>query len=891
MPTLTKKLSDFSVKSEIGQNWISSTGTVTKSFSLADIPKGSTINSATLTGKVQSQMFGGTYKAANESTVTLYTHSTDSNSEKDIGSKNVKAWLTALNGTYGTLSVEFSYKLNPDFVPGRYEDSSTIGYYVPAYSQEYGYFRGITLTVNYTLPYSAVTAPTSVSLSVANTYPGQKTTLSWSGAKAGNNNAITGYEVWRSTTSKTSGFSKLASTGKSTTSYSITSPSTNVTWYYKVKTLGTVSGYDDSGLSSAVATLSMTSKAAVAPATVAVSKTAPEPDVSVTISWSGAKAGTNNPIDGYEVYRATSKSGTYSKVYTVSSSSTSGSYTDTAPQSGSRYYKVVTVGTYINSGFSAIVSFTVTRTNTSDFTVPDTTEVGTAIPIAIEDNTSRPHVLRWAITNGPSGSANIDAGTETYSLAMPLSNLNSMTTAASFVITYELETQATGGSKIGMVRKTGTITVPEDVKPTVTGATVAPVSSSSAHPVPSAWGLYIAGHSMAHVALSSGVQTAYGASITTYKITGNGASASDSSLPISADSNELQAGTYTFTVTATDTRGRSGSQKLTVTVESYAVPTLQNILSLRTDSTGAEEDEGTYILAQAGATFASCGGNNNVTVAVSYKKESESAYTAAGSLADGQLLFGAGNITLRDNYNVRYIVTDALGESRTYNDIVTRSVWEMHVKRGGGAWAFGGVADTDGALHVYGGIKADDAITSTRNGIGFFSRAASGAVGFSATNTTSGQGVSVQVGSGGTNRGLYDLTGDKWMAYCDGNDALRFAGVTSATKGDLGIDELEDSIGSMKTFAKTLSANSPTTFTFSGFCGVAILIEGANTSLMCILLVHCSGAGNITVSKIGTANNITTSTDTNKLTINNGASSTAAYARVIRITASGTMPT
>ncbi len=552
MPTLTKKLSDFSVKSEIGQNWISSTGTVTKSFSLADIPKGSTINSATLTGKVQSQMFGGTYKAANDSTVTLYTHSAASNDEKDIGSKNVKAWLTALNGTYGSLLVDFSYKLNPNYVPSKELNTGSLGMDVPAYSQEYGYFRGITLTVNYTLPYSAVTAPTSVSLSVANTYPGQKTTLSWSGAKAGNNNAITGYEVWRSTTSKTSGFSKLASTGKSTTSYSITSPSTNVTWYYKVKTLGTVSGYDDSGLSSAVATLSMTSKAAVAPATVTVSKATPEPDVSVTISWSGAKAGTNNPIDGYEVYRATSKSGTYSKVYTVSSSSTSGSYTDTAPQSGSRYYKVVTVGTYINSGFSAIVSFTVTRTNTSDFTVPNTTEVGTAIPIAIEDNTSRPHVLRWAITNGPSGSANIGAGEETYSLAMPLSNLNSMTTAASFAITYELETQTTGGSKIGMVRKTGTITVPEDVKPTVTGATVAPVSSSSAHPVPSAWGLYIAGHSMAHVALSSGVQTAYGASITTYKITGNGASASASSLPISADSNELQAGTYTFTVTATE---------------------------------------------------------------------------------------------------------------------------------------------------------------------------------------------------------------------------------------------------------------------------------------------------------------------------------------------------
>ena len=182
-------------------------------------------------------------------------------------------------------------------------------------------------------------------------------------------------------------------------------------------------------------------------------------------------------------------------------------------------------------------------------------------------------------------------------------------------------------------------------------------------------------------------------------------------------------------------------------------------------------------------------------------------------------------------------------------------------------------------------------ITSTRNGIGFYSRGTSEAAGFSTSNATTGRGVSMQINAAGTNRGIYDNSGGKWMMYCDENDALRFRGVTGATKGDLGIDELEDSIGTMKTFAKTLSANSPTTFTFSGFCGVAILIEGANTALMCILLVHCSGAGNITVSKIGTANNITTSTATNKLTITNGASSTAAYGRVIRITSSGTMPT
>lgn len=182
-------------------------------------------------------------------------------------------------------------------------------------------------------------------------------------------------------------------------------------------------------------------------------------------------------------------------------------------------------------------------------------------------------------------------------------------------------------------------------------------------------------------------------------------------------------------------------------------------------------------------------------------------------------------------------------------------------------------------------------ITSTRNGIGFYSSAASGATGFVATNRTSGQSVSFQVGSGGTNRGLYDNTNGKWMVYCDGNDALRFVGVTRATKGDLGIDDLEDAIGSMKTTAKTISSDSSATFTFNGFCGVAILISGANSTQKCILIALCSAAGNVSVTKIGTASNITTSTATNKLTITNAYATAAAYARVIRITASGTMPT
>lgn len=196
-------------------------------------------------------------------------------------------------------------------------------------------------------------------------------------------------------------------------------------------------------------------------------------------------------------------------------------------------------------------------------------------------------------------------------------------------------------------------------------------------------------------------------------------------------------------------------------------------------------------------------------------------------------------------------------------------------------------------LPLTGGTVTGQVKSTYNSGKGFFVEAPTGSagLGFGVKDTTTNQSVYLQIATSGINRGVYDASGSKWMAYCDGNDALRFAGVTGATKGDLGIDDLEDSIGTLKTITKTLSADSSATFTFDGFCGVALLISGANSTQKCILIAHCTAAGAVSVTKIGTASNITTSTATNKLTVTNAYASASAYIRVIRITGSGTMPT
>lgn len=104
----------------------------------------------------------------------------------------------------------------------------------------------VNLDANY--PYTACGAPTSVSISATNGYVAPETsfTISWSGATDGNSNKIKEYSIeWYS------GNTLIGSTTSTSTSCSPTAPSTSKlargsTLTCRVKTIGTVSGYDSS---------------------------------------------------------------------------------------------------------------------------------------------------------------------------------------------------------------------------------------------------------------------------------------------------------------------------------------------------------------------------------------------------------------------------------------------------------------------------------------------------------------------------------------------------------------------------------------------------------------------------------------------------------------------
>lgn len=423
MASVTKSISDFSIKSTWnGVRWLEVEKEV--NVNLSSIPAGSTITAATLSGTIRSQMFGGTFKCEG---VTL---GTPTDSSEHTFSKSISSLVDTSASTGVFLTFSFKTK-------GR-----------SGYSQDYGFFSDLSLKVTYTLPYTACTAPTSVSAASTNVAPGATVRVSWSGAKAGTNNAISSYTVYRSSDNST--WSKLKS-GVTSAHLDVKAPTSNgSTYYYKVATIGTVSGYD-SAKSSATATVKCsfsapsvsavkidssasavykaagatasltwsstagtnnaiksydvyqgttklgdtTSKsysvttpsagtsatfyvlpvgtysdgskvaspalygysAPTAPTAVSVGKNNVAPGVSVTLSWSGAKAGSYNSITGYRIMRATSATGTYSQIgEDIDSTATSGSTTVTSHETnGSSYfYKVITIGARSNSSQSSV---------------------------------------------------------------------------------------------------------------------------------------------------------------------------------------------------------------------------------------------------------------------------------------------------------------------------------------------------------------------------------------------------------------------------------------------------------------------------------------------------------------------------------------------------------
>lgn len=250
------------------------------------------------------------------------------------------------------------------------------------------------LTIEYN-DYTSFNPPSSVTVSPASVAPGGSARVSWSGVSGGNALSVSKYEVYRSSTSASSGFALLSST---TNSYlDVTGNTTaNGSYWYKVKVIANVSGYDSS-LSSATAQLQSPVVAPTPPTSVFFDSTATiAPGATRLLKWTGAAGGTNNDISKYSVYRATSANGSYS-THIGDTTSTSMNVTSPSLNNTSYYYKVLVVGAAgINSALSSSYA-----TLTTSFSAPST-----PTGLALSSNNIAPSATSTLTWNASSNGTN-----------------------------------------------------------------------------------------------------------------------------------------------------------------------------------------------------------------------------------------------------------------------------------------------------------------------------------------------------------------------------------------------------------------------------------------------------------------------------------------------------
>ena len=163
------------------------------------------------------------------------------------------------------------------------------------------------------------------------------------------------------------------------------------------------------------------------------------------------------------------------------------------------------------------------------------------------------------------------------------------------------------------------------------------------------------------------------ATLSSITVAGGGLSQTRS-LSGTSDSSEVfnlgtvnQSSNFTLTIALTDSRGYTATKTLTILVYDYNLPTA-TINALRVDNYYTTTN------VTVNATYASLGGHNTLSISAQYKKTTESSYSAAVTIVNGETKA----LSLDNNYewNLKVTVADSLG-STVYNLVIGRGlpVW------------------------------------------------------------------------------------------------------------------------------------------------------------------------------------------------------------------------
>lgn len=258
-------------------------------------------------------------------------------------------------------------------------------------------------------------------------------------------------------------------------------------------------------------------------------------------------------------------------------------------------------------------------------------------------------------------------------------------------VSFRIDTYS-GNTLIGSKTTDIWCSIPASVKPSISGVTVQEGSSV----VPSGFP-YVQGRSQLRVQVSAvGNQ---GSTIQKCDCKVDGVVYSGTNIT----SNVItRSGTVSVEVTVTDTRGRTATQVVSVEVEAYTEPVIENANAFRCKFDGTRDETGEYIRVVARMSVTPLLAKNTCAFYVKYKKTSEEEYT---TIEVGEVQNGSYYVLLREtieadtgsSYDVVLVAADSFATDGISKSFIAPTAYTIfNIRANGKGFAFGKVSERDG---------------------------------------------------------------------------------------------------------------------------------------------------------------------------------------------------
>ncbi|XBG90922.1 DUF859 family phage minor structural protein [Enterococcus cecorum] len=278
--------------------------------------------------------------------------------------------------------------------------------------------------------------------------------------------------------------------------------------------------------------------------------------------------------------------------------------------------------------------------------------------------------------------------------------------ATSGVGTLTLETY-NGGSLVGSSSRQTYLNLPSNYIPSQPSVTVSDESSVPTKlGVSKTAGIYVKGMSLLRFSCSS--NGTVGSSISNYKVQIGNQSFGFSGGTIDIDLSKFDVGTGSLnaTVTVTDSRGRTNSRTVSLNIQNYTAPKINNFSAVR------QNNSATVIITKPVSVSSILNGSTNInsyTVKTEYKLSSATSWTNWRNETNTSAVINSGGWDVTKSYDIRVTLADKLNQMVVTASISTAKTlisYHKDVGVGIGKMHERGALDVGGDMYVSGTLDS-----------------------------------------------------------------------------------------------------------------------------------------------------------------------------------------